>query len=383
MPLYRDSIKHTVIPMLTRCVTELDVSRRSSPEHLTNFSDAIEKLKAAIGAIDACSDALKTPERPIPPLDAPGARGRVSDNWMPMVTRVLINLNAEGPDAIQSTWEAVIKTTALSNIFFADPSVRQQIFFRGEVDYSWNLIPLAARKGLRHNLENPLTVSAPELEALETFREAAKTDLRLRSDICGERASLPVDDDPAWWGIAQHYDQHVGTRMLDLTSSIYAALFFACVDWNGAIDASVDGALYFLPINPGRRETESPQSEKEFPALGDSIASSVASYFDLSNSPETPRLRTSRGRNDRLIAQDGYFLWHAAFEKPIEPHTCIKWRVVRNKKKEILRELFSVGYTPKRIIGGARGEEVERKLISNLGLTQEEYVRYGMTTTPG
>lgn len=42
----------------------------------------------------------------------------------------------------------------------------------------------------------------------------------------------------------QHHNEKFGTRLLDITSSIYTGLYFACIGWKGEIDSVNDGILY-------------------------------------------------------------------------------------------------------------------------------------------
>lgn len=60
----------------------------------------------------------------------------------------------------------------------------------------------------------------------------------------------------------QHYDDNYGTRMIDVTTSLYCALFFASADWDGTVDSSVDGKLYMFPHPPGRGETDFPDRHR-------------------------------------------------------------------------------------------------------------------------
>ena len=152
-----------------------------------------------------------------------------------------------------------------------------------------------------------------------------------------------------WWALMQHY--HGGTRFMDITSSIFCALFFACANWDGFIDTKMDGALYLFP-NPYWRPAVL-QPKKHGPT--DQLHPTVEKYFDVEKHPTTVRFRESFHRNDRLLAQDGYFLWQPLFDQPLNLGQYFKFRIPASKKIHILGEMYSVGYTAKRLVRGPKG----------------------------
>ena len=56
-------------------------------------------------------------------------------------------------------------------------------------------------------------------------------------------------------------------------------------------------------------------------------------------------------RNDRALAQDGYFVWQPIFTSPLKTYQIFPFRVFRGAKREIVAELASIGYTRERMLG--------------------------------
>lgn len=142
--------------------------------------------------------------------------------------------------------------------------------------------------------------------------------------------------------------------MLDVTTSIFCALYFACADWDGAVDESVDGKLYMFPYQPGRGDTPTPDRFRGMGAITgpeDQMQTSLEEYFTVEGSLDFPRFRTAIYRNDRALAQDGYFVWQPMFTSPLKTTQIFPFRVYRNAKREIIAELASIGYTRDRILG--------------------------------
>ena len=95
----------------------------------------------------------------------------------------------------------------------------------------------------QHLCERKLTRTLPEeLESLADFRKRWDS-LEGVEDVDREKP-LPADH-PEWWFRMQHYDTGDGTRLLDVTTSLTAALLFACINWaSGAVDDTTDGIVY-------------------------------------------------------------------------------------------------------------------------------------------
>lgn len=306
------------------------------------------------------------------PATATTFEGRVDDGWIPLILNEFCHFNGQGTDAIQSCSEALLKTHGLANTWHLDPRMRSRIYYRGEIDYGWSLVSRLGRKGCKHNSASPFYATAEEVDALASFQQRVSNDQALRSLIFGREAILDIED-PSWWELAQHYDIENGTRLLDLTTSIFSALYFACCDWNGDIDTSRDGALYFFPKKPGRAESDNPDTIRGINVgLTDLAMNTASTYFNIENHVDTPRFRKARGRNDRLIAQDGYFFWQPKFDLPMELDQHFKFRVFREAKPGILRELYSIGYTARRIVRGPMGENAHASLCRALDLSPDD-----------
>jgi hypothetical protein len=78
-------------------------------------------------------------------------------------------------------------------------------------------------------------------------------------------------------------------------------------------------------------------------------------YFTIEDGHNVPRFRISQMPNDRVVSQDGYFIWQPDFTKPVAPRgQNYSFRIHREAKKDILAELAAAGYTRKRILGDYR-----------------------------
>lgn len=287
------------------------------------------------------------------------------ENWMDLVLRYLKEFNKYGNCYISSCGEALLKTFGIKSFMNKGSSVKP-IFFRGEHIYGWELIPRIVRKtGLKHNDINSLDTTSEEIEYLKAFQKKYTN-----SKIKWLFQTRKKKEDPNWWSLMAHYDDEVGTRMIDITSSIFCALYFACVDWDGEINTDEDGCLYFMWNNNWRPETENPTMRRgRIDDFRDQKQQSAMKYFSVHGNPDTLRFRESPDSNQRLIYQDGYFLWQPKFGKPLDIGQHHKFRIHKDSKMEILRELYSIGYTAKRIVRGKKGEESHKKICNQLGIS--------------
>ena len=367
MPIYRDNLQQALIPLLQRVQNNLSESKATRLDSPGRVGEVLRAINQGVAGLHmACSYATEPS-----PVTASTFKGRIDDGWMPLILNELSDFNAQGTDAIQSCSEALLKTHGLINAWHSDPRQRSRIFYRGEVDYSWSLVSRLGRKGIKHNPTSLLCATEEEMKALTSFQERVSTELALRELIFG-KGEMPDFEDPCWWELAQHYDFENGTRMLDLTTSIFSALYFACCDWNGGIDTSIDGALYLFPHEPGRSASRNPDIVRGVNVGPTDLEMDTAStYFNIEDRVDTPRFREARGRNDRLIAQDGFLFWQAKFDTPMELNQHFKFRVFREAKPNILRELYSIGYTAKRIVRGTPGADAHLSLCRALDLSSD------------
>ena len=168
----------------------------------------------------------------------------------------------------------------------------------------------------------------------------------------------------------QHFDPVYGTRMLDVTSSIFCGLFFACAGWDGSVNDKEDGRLYIFPMTTVRGEDQNPFTVRGRNCdINDKKMDSANSYFDIEAHEDTVRIRTSPFRNNREIAQDGYFIWQPQISDAINPGQYFDFRVARDCKIQILQELYSIDYTAERIIRDNEGQIAQTKVNQAIGVT--------------
>lgn len=313
MSLYKKNIDDVLIKLLQDVQSEF--AKTTGGKQLDQYTPLDSRKVGELGVLDKMSlgiNALyhansiantacdKVPEVP--------TVGDVSNDWFSLVLNELKIFNANGFEYIGSCSEALIKSHGLMNELQKDPTTRKPIFYRGETNYGWDLIPRVYRVGkCKHDVNNPSTVTDCELKLLNRFIEHVNADSDLKIEIFN---SKPVyqPDDPAWWGLMAHYDNTGGTRMIDIKSSLFCGLFFACAGWDGEIDTKKDGALYIMPRS-GRKETKPDDDE---------WMETSESYYNISIAEDYHRFRKARDRNDRLVAQDGYFFWQPRFDQPLE-----------------------------------------------------------------
>jgi hypothetical protein len=273
---------------------------------------------------------------------------QVGKQWVDFAYNELTEFNARGDEYICSTTEALIKCNSIKRLFdgFTTP-----LYFRGEHNFGWELIPKLGRNNVIDWAKgDPQKATELELGLVKEFQERVKSDKAMISRIFGE-SPIIEDDNPGWWSIMQHYDETHGTRMLDVTSSLFCALYFASANWDGSIDNSVDGKLYMFPRGLSRGETDNPERFKgQLVGYDDEVQYKLADYYNIENRIEIPRFRKSPIRNDRVISQDGLFVWQAKFDKPLSTSQIFPFRVHRDFKETIIAELAAMGFTKDRIL---------------------------------
>lgn len=353
----RRSIETFWVPFLEKAQRELASLPTIGPRH-----SFVAQLGTGVGAL--MQGAHLFPD--LTPNDA----NHISNTWCSFVMDELAGFNGYGSGAVATVCEAVLKAQAITNIWQSAASARTPIFFRGEVNFDWPLVPRITRKlGVSHDLSNPRSATTGELDALRDFQSRCARDASLLAEAMDGRPT-PPSDAAEWWELMQHYDQDGGTRMLDITSSVFCGLFFACADWDGAVDEATDGALHFLPAAPGRGDKDSPARgpRGDLREALDQAQHSAPNFFDIEVAEDTIRFRRARGRNPRLLAQDGFFLWQPRFAEPAVLNQHFKFRVPGATKKHLLRELYSLGYTAERIVRGDVGRKAHATLTASLGV---------------
>jgi len=300
-------------------------------------------------AINAIYQADKVPPSANIPISS---HFQVSDQWMSLIQKELFQFNARGDEYLCSTEEALIKCNGLKR---ALDDFDAPLFFRGEHNFGWDLISKLGRTAeINWDTEDANKVTSIELKLMAEFQQKVEDDTVLKNDIFGDSTILPKTDS-GWWSIMQHYDEEHGTRMIDITSSLFCALYFACTNWDGTVDSSIDGKLYLFPYPPGRGQSLSPDTWKD-QVVGpeDHVYSSLTDYYKVDSAGDYPRFRKSPVKNDRALSQDGMFIWQPKFTQPLKTFQIFPFRVHRDYKQSILKELTSMGYTKERILSENR-----------------------------
>ncbi len=224
-------------------------------------------------------------------------------------------LNPMGYDYICSTHEALFKCNLVKGILNSGRTDSpRSTYFRGEEDFNWKLVSKLGRRvpEIDWGKLNPLSVTSFELEELQSFQEGVLSSKDLSRDIFDNREPLE-ELNASWWAIMQHYSE-CGTRLLDVTSSIFTGLYFAYSNFNSTVNTEVDGSLRVFVDQPGRGERE----HELQPDCDDMSYGTVGDYFSVDAWPEVPRFRISPFRCNRELAQDGYFIWQPFFDRELE-----------------------------------------------------------------
>ncbi|MEQ1837464.1 MAG: FRG domain-containing protein [Candidatus Nitrotoga sp.] len=307
-------------------------------------------IDKTMGAISAFYDLKREPHSTNVPVSP---HFQVDQQWIDAALEELYKFNSMGDEYVCSTVEAVIKCNGIKKLY---DNYSTPLYFRGEHKFGWDLKSRIGRKlNIDWNVTDPYNVTPEEKRLLAEFQERCQSNEVTRTMVFGHAGELLPLDHSGWWSLMQHYDEDYGTRMIDLTASLYCALFFASANWDGTVDTSVDGKLYMFPYQPGRGETNFPDRHgNQLIGPEDERKYMVDDYFKVENNLDYPRFRVSPARNDRVLSQDGYFMWQPYFDQSLYTFQIFPFRIHRDFKLSILKELASMGYTRDRVLANNR-----------------------------
>lgn len=156
--------------------------------------------------------------------------------------------------SIRSVQDVIALTR--SRFGYSDESAQKQRYaYRGEHQASLDR-PLVPRRGREYRakgsrLPDYRVVSSEESADLVAFQKEWKV-----GKVAAPEADLVAfadltRGDSQWWALMQHYGPAAGkgTRLLDVTGSLFAGLMFACVSWDGRVDHDIDGVLYIMELS--------------------------------------------------------------------------------------------------------------------------------------
>lgn len=290
-----------------------------------------------------------------------------NESWMGVAfEKIVSNFGQYGYEAVSCLEEAVCYSYTLADLFGS-----HQLFYRGESSFGYALKSRAER----HMSESDkvyIGISDKEINEVRRFQKEVRKSKFLKKEIKGKGFFLPCRNDPEWLPIMQHYDEEFGTRLLDISSSIYTGLYFSCIGWDGDINNDRDGLLYLFMSGGSSGLTArgfyyDKKTDEFDPDFDDIGPKDLRKSFRDWKHPEYFRIYKS-STSPREIAQDGWFLVRGDLNKPPQYGQGFKFRIPANAKMHIAKQLWLNGYTPERMVRGQRGIEARKKLGSTLGM---------------
>jgi FRG domain len=334
------------------------------------IKEAVHSINSSLGSIQKLRSLSCISETPAALVLEPDNTENFVElsQWMGLISEVFADeFYRNGKSTISSFAEAACYVHALARIFGSE-----KMYFRGESKYGNKLLSRAERKMSSSDLESD-GISEIELHELARFQKEVRSDPFQSQEIARSHSALPADTDPSWLPIMQHYDEHFGTRLLDITSSIFTGLYFSCVDWDGRINDEVDGILYVF-LKGGDNSTlhargmylekSNSLNATEF---DDVVPNVVEDSFRGWQAPDYFRVYQSITANPREMAQDGLFLVRSSLKELPRYGQNFKIRIPASAKFEIMRQLWRAGYTPERVVRGKKGQEAQDQLGNILG----------------
>lgn len=217
--------------------------------------------------------------------------------------------------------ESIHSVADLLKFLKAQARKGQRIWFRGQSDLKWSLVPSLARTPGHLNREGAL---------IKRFMQNATPLL-----------SSPPREEWEWMFLMQHH--RANTRLLDWTESPLAALHFAV---NSERNQKRSGAVWCLdPVALNRAANLKFDFDAEIPAFGldKTLESYLPSRVQSNPSGLSPIAIVGPRNTPRMAAQLGTFTINHRIHTPIEKlgdgrHTW-RWVIPASSKKHLSREL--------------------------------------------
>jgi len=308
-------------------------------------------------------------DQPGPPNGAMDLGSRAG--WGQYTPDILAHLDRTS--GANSVADAVVK--AQSYLRMIDENVASgRYFFRGLSNIEYDLL---SRWG-RHCRDNGIAISQfdrasdEEMAELRRFRREFRW-RRTWSDWSDwVRYAMRSRHRPDWWALMQHFDDDgSGTRLMDLTRSLNAALYFACVSWTGELRDNTDGVVYvFHERNMNARVQAHTVVDQDFE---DQVPRRAGDMFDRNGMQVTRIYHPSQGAfNRRIRSQRGVFAWWPDFLTPLT-QSLFYIRINKEAKLNILKELVAYGVDPRLIVAGPKGELAYESVCRTVGMNPTPY----------
>ena len=205
------------------------------------------------------------------------------------------------------------------------PSAEAGMWFRGQGDIKWELMPTALRYKKKAQRETALNL-------VDKFRRIAE----FRIDRPPKHHELS-----RWTQLAQHYG--LPTRLLDWTTDATVALFFCCQH-----DGS-DGVIYLM--NPTNINYNNLQIKEARLADSDHDSALVCEYLSMGAHLTKAGTKTAIAihpfhNSERIMLQRGCFTLHGNKPNDITVKTApslVGIPILEQHKKKIITQLRSIG----------------------------------------